>query len=272
MSNFVRRNSGPAANASALFSGETKEIPGLQLWYQKGCARGIPIKRLLDSVSPPNVLDYRPPALCFDLSAEQLKILRILYAVPEFQRISVSDPGWTAFPPRSYSHEAHTAPGTDMDFVVLNSQGEASSDSVLFRAFQYLASDAAKAQGFVGGVGIGVLNADPHLHVDMRHAQTIRWIEVDHVVGHEIVEGSKDWPTFYQIAKNQYGWKSEDPRVSPDGPGNGWPLLPLALGAAGGAFGLTKDYLHAAAYGAGGLAIGYVVNAILRKVGVDMEK
>lgn len=248
--------------ASAFHGSDlTKQLP-----YQKGCKRGMTIRQLMDSGGS-----------CFDLSAGQMKILELLNMKNEFRDvISVSYPGYTTW--KHFEHGHHRAPGTDMDFVVLNGAGEVVAHPALFRAFLWLASAEARAAGFVGGVGIGVLLADTHLHVDARHSSTLRWIETlqyDEVNPQRgiIVEGSPEWSTFYQIAKNSYGWNSDAPAVSEFVPGSsGWPLLPLALGAAGGAFGLTKDYLHAAAYGAGGLAIGYVVNAILRKIGVDMEK
>lgn len=234
-----------------------------KLPYQKGCKRGRTIAQLYQDGWDD----------CYDLSAAQRKILEILNLKNEFRDvISVSYPGFQTW--KHFEHGQHRAPGTDMDFVVLNSDGEPTHHPALMRAFQWLSSAEARAAGFVGGIGIGIINADPHLHVDMRRSSTIRWVEPDKTLGHEIVEGTENWPLFYLLAKNTYGWQSDVPSVSQFIPGSsgGWPLLPLALGAAGAAIGLSKDYLHAGAYGAGGLALGYVVHSIMKKLGADMEK
>ena len=236
--------------------------------WQKGCPRYVKLKDLAPSLR--NGWNIGGGG-CFSLSPQQEKILSILIDA-NFLRLSVSYPSFTDFPPQVFEHfgggSSHAAPGLDMDFVVLDRNGNPGFDPEIIRAFQYLSSDAAKSQGFVGGVGIGVGTADPHLHVDMRHASLTKWIEIDKTLGHEVLPFDSRWPSLYASVKKIYGWDSDDPRV--DELKKGFPGLSLALGLIGGAVGYSDGWSKAAFYAAGGFAAGWVVDRVLKRTGVDV--
>jgi hypothetical protein len=240
---------------------QTTPRPKFYPW-QKGCPQGFPLGQFWSTWA------RLPGAISvFGLSPQQEKILDILYNAG-FHRLTVSYPSYTNIPPRSYEHDEHKAPGTDIDFIIRNSRGELSPDPELMRAFLFLSGPQGKAAGFVGGVGIGVGYADMHLHVDARHPQTVRWIEIG-APGTEILETDPKWPGLFAGAKKVYRWESDDPQVS-NTPG-GFSGLSLALACTGGALGYTDKkggIAKAALYAAGGFAAGWIVDKVLSKLDV----
>ena len=242
-----------------------KEIPGFNpLPFMRGCKQGIPLGELW---SPAARLGG---GYCYKLSPAQEKILQILYDAGNgtFHRLTVSNPSWTWVPPQSY--EWHPAGGNSIDFIVPGVGGAATFDPDLMRAFLFLSGPEGRAAGFVGGVGIGIRGADPHLHVDGPRAQPSRWIELEKPPNYqEVTEANRLWPVYLDAAKKIYRWNSDDPQLDRP-PAGGWGALPFAAAAVGGAWGYSDGLHKAALYAAGGFAAGYIVDAILAKLGVKI--
>lgn len=108
--------------------------------------------------------------------------------------------------PQTGKMEVHHFGTTSIDFS--HSSGY---HSRVMEAFEYF------RRTWPGGVGIGILNADPHLHLDMagayKNGRRRVWIEIDKVLGHEIQIGDPSWNSQYKNAQNLY--KFWDPNANP---------------------------------------------------------
>lgn len=146
--------------------------------------------------------DINIDIMCFGLSPGQKKILWLLKEAG-FGSLVVSRPTYSNMGTNSYLNDGfHNAGSTDIDFYVPGNDGEAIASPEILRAF--LALDSM----WPGGLGIGILAADRHLHVDVRHAKDVcpRWIEISKVLGTEYckgVPGSK-YEEFFPLLRQTY--------------------------------------------------------------------
>lgn len=145
--------------------------------------------------------DLNIETMCFGLSPGQKKILWLLKEAG-FGSLVPSRPTYSNTGTNSYLNDGfHNAGATDMDFYVPGADGEPIASPEILRAF--LALDSI----WPGGLGIGILAADRHLHVDVRHTKDVcpRWIEISKVLGTEYCKGvGKKYEEFFPLLRQTY--------------------------------------------------------------------
>ena len=146
--------------------------------------------------------DLNIDTMCFGLSPGQKKILWLLKEAG-FGSLVVSRPTYSNTGTNSYLNDGfHNAGATDIDFYVPGNDGEAIASPEILRAF--LALDSI----WPGGLGIGILAADRHLHVDVRHTKDVcpRWIEISKILGTEYCKGAPDskYDEFFPLLRQTY--------------------------------------------------------------------
>lgn len=152
-----------------------------------------------------------PNFSCFNLSEAQRKILWILREAGLGSNIRVSYPSyWREWNGRFHEyndHELHRAGDGAMDFIVTNEKGEIIAHSDLMRAF------IALSKVWPGNVGIGIANADIHLHVDLWHTGSwTRWIEIGKKGIHNpwiIYNNNPAWEHYLMLAKGIYNYNGD---------------------------------------------------------------
>lgn len=145
--------------------------------------------------------DINIETMCFGLSSGQKKILWLLKTAG-FGSLVVSRPTYSNTGTNTGLNDGyHNAGATDIDFYVPGPDGEASASPEILRAF--IALDSI----WPGGLGIGILAADRHLHVDARHTKAVcpRWIEISKVLGTEYCKGAgNQYEEFFPLLRQTY--------------------------------------------------------------------
>ncbi len=153
---------------------------------------------------------------CAGLTPAQIQI--ILRLKNRFPTLRVSAPAGL--------FAEHHVGDNGLDFTDRNQ-----NNKVLFQVFDNLIRE-----GWAGGVGIGIKDADIHVHVDLEGRRRY-WIETNKSINSPdwYFYGSQRWPEGYRIAKEQYGWSTDPvPVASAIKESSSWEDLKKAAWIAGG--------------------------------------
>lgn len=147
---------------------------------------------------------------CAGLSEAQKQIVWLLKSAG-FGRLRVSSPSYwfTGLPGFRRTNEFywHKPGELDMDFIVESEPGSgAEYDPEIMRAF------AALSQVWPGGLGIGIRKADPHLHIDARRTNYLRWVEpskdpLEFV--YNTPQYERIWPAYMNAAQKFYRYEGD---------------------------------------------------------------